>query len=187
MMNASFPAIRRRAITALALAIGFAPQGLQAQEGATAPDPAVAEVTKAGGKVDRDDKGEGKPVVTVNFATTSVGDEAIDLLKPFTSLKKLSLNGTKITDAGLEKLKDRTSLEKLYLVDTKITDAGLEHLKGLTNLQVLSLVGTEVTDAGLEHLKGLSNLQDLFLYGAKVTDEGVKKLKEALPKAKIEK
>lgn len=187
MTTASFRTSRRRAIIAIALAIGFAPLGLHAQEGTTAPDPAVAEITKAGGKVDRDDKGEGKPVVTVNFATTSVGDEAIDLLKPFAMLKKLSLNGTKITDAGLEKLKDRTSLEKLYLVDTKVTDAGLEHLKGLTTLKVLSLVGTEVTDAGLDHLKGLSNLQDLFLYGTKVTDDGVKKLQEALPKTKIEK
>ena len=50
----------------------------------------------------------------------------------------------------------------------------------------MSLVGTGVTDAGLDHLKELKNLQMVFVFGTKVTDEGVKKLKEALPKAKID-
>jgi len=32
----------------------------------------------------------------------------------------------------------------------------------------------------------LKNLQTVFVFGTKVTDEGVKTLKEALPKAKVD-
>jgi hypothetical protein len=149
-------------------------------------DPSVAAVQKAGGKIDRDEKGAGKPVVTVNLGTTAATDADLASLKGFDKLKKLMLNGTKVTDAGLEHLKGLTNLEKLYLVDTKVTDAGLEHLKGLPNLKVLSLVGTQITDAGLDRLKELKNLETLFVYGTKVTDDGVKKLKESRPKVKVD-
>lgn len=149
-------------------------------------DKAIAEIQKLGGKVDRDEKAEGKPVTVVNFGTTQVGDEALANLKGFTKLQKLTLNGTKITDAGLEQLKGLESLKKLYLVDTKVSDAGLAHLKELKNLEILSLVGTQATDAGLDNLKALENLKELFLFGTKVTDDGAKKLKEALPKLKID-
>lgn len=149
-------------------------------------DKAIAEIQKLGGKVDRDDKAEGKPVTVVNFGTTQVGDEALANLKGFAKLQKLTLNGTKITDAGLEQLKGLEGLKKLYLVDTKVTDTGLAHLKELKSLEILSLVGTQVTDAGLDNLKELANLKEVFLFGTKVTDEGAKKLKEALPKLKID-
>jgi len=173
-------------VLALLLGIGVAHSRAWSQEGNADADKAIAEIQKLGGKVDRDEKAEGKPVITVNFGTTSVDDSALVHVEGLKSLKKLTLNGTKVTDAGLEHLKGLMSLEKLYLVDTKISDAGLEQLKDLANLKVLSLVGTEVGDAGLEHLKGLSNLQDLFLFGSKVTEDGAKKLKEALPKVKID-
>jgi hypothetical protein len=150
------------------------------------PDKAIAEIMKLGGRIERDEKADGKPVITVNFATTQVDDTALDLVKGFDKLKKLTLNGTKVTDGGLEKLKDLKSLQKLYLVDTKVGDAGLEHLKELTNLQILSLVGTQVSDAGIESIKPLAGLQEVYLYATKVTDEGIKALKEAIPKLKID-
>jgi hypothetical protein len=149
-------------------------------------DKAVAEIQKVGGKVERDEKAEGKPVTNVNLSITQAADGDLAPLEKLPKLQRLSLNNTKVTDAGLEHLKGLANLQKLYLVDTKVGDAGLEHLKGLTSLQVLSLAGTQVTDAGLEHLKGLTNLQALFVFGTKVTDEGVKKLKEALPKLKVD-
>jgi Leucine-rich repeat (LRR) protein len=164
----------------------MAPILASAADDPTEVEKSIAEIKKLGGKTERDEKAEGKPVTLVNFATTPVEDPALALVKPFGQLKKLTLNGTKVTDAGLEHLKDCKSIEKLYLVDTKIGDSGLEQLKGLTNLKVLSLAGTQVSDEGLEHLKGLENLQELFLYGSKVTDEGVKKLKEARSNLKID-
>ncbi len=150
-----------------------------------AQDEAADAIKKLGGKVDRDDKAEGKPITVVSFGVTGVDDNALDSVKDLPTIKKLTLNGTKITDAGLEKLKGMSALEKLYLVDTKITDAGLDHLKPLGHLHVLSLVGTEVTDPGLEKLKELPELQELFLQGTKVTDAGVKSLQDAKPMLKI--
>ncbi len=148
---------------------------------------AITALEKAGAKIERDDKAEGKPVLVVNLGVSGADDAAIALVKGFAKIEKLTLNNTKVTDAGLEPVKALASLKKLYLVDTKITDAGVEKLKDLKELRILSLAGTGVTDAGLEHVKPLANLETLFLHGTKVTDEGVKKLKEALPKLKIEK
>ena len=150
-------------------------------------DAAIAAVKKAGGKVERDEKEADKPVTVVNLGVTQADDAALEPVKGFAKLKKLTLNGTKITDAGLDHVKGLASLQKLYLVDTKIDDAGVEKLKEMKELRILSLAGTGVTDAGLEHLKGMINLETVFLHGTKVTDEGVKKLKESLPKLKVEK
>jgi hypothetical protein len=149
-------------------------------------DQAAAAIQQKGGKVERDDKAEGKPIIIVNFATMPTSDDDLACLKGLDKLQKLTLNNTKITDAGLAHVEGLTSLQKLYLVDTGISDTGLERLKGLTNLQILSLVGTQITDTGLDHLKGLGNLKTLFLAGTKVTDDGVKTLQEAMPMLKIE-
>ncbi len=146
---------------------------------------ALSSIQKLGGKVERDDKGEGKPVIVVNLGLTEVKDADLEHLEGLATVKKLTLNDTPITDAALDHVKDLTALEKLYLVDTKVTDAGLARLKGLTNLKILSLAGTQVTDAGVEHLKGLGKLKEIFLYGTKVGDDGAKQLKEALPEVKI--
>lgn len=149
-------------------------------------DPAAAAIQQKGGKLERDEKAEGKPITTVSFATQPTTDDDLACVKGLGSLQKLTLNNTKVTDAGLANVEGLAALKKLYLVDTQVTDAGLERLRGLASLEVLSLAGTPVTDAGLEHLKGLAQLKTLFLAGTKVTDEGVKKLQEALPMLKIE-
>jgi len=64
---------------------------------------AVAFVEKMGGKVERDEKAEGKPVRSVNL-----------------------MNRTKVTDEGLKKLAALKHLQSLNLtICFKITDAGL--------------------------------------------------------------
>jgi CubicO group peptidase (beta-lactamase class C family) len=145
----------------------------------------VSAIQKLGGKLERDEKGPGKPVIVVNLGLTEVKDAELGPLDGLASVKKLTLNDTPITDAALDHLKDLAGLEKLYLVDTKITDAGLEKLIGLKNLKILSLAGTQVSDAGLEYLKAMTGLKEVFLYGTKVGDDGAKQLKEALPELKI--
>jgi len=95
---------------------------------------AIAAIEKLGGRVTRDEKSPGRPVVEVN------------------------LWGTKVTDTGLEYLKELTRLQDLNLAGTRVTDAGLVHLKGLTKLQGLHLRKAKVTDAGVkELLKALPN------------------------------
>src|SRR5712691_8230358 len=79
---------------------------------------AVKAVENLGGKVTRDDKLPGKPVIAVNLTGT---------------------HDTQVTDAGLKELKDLKQLTSLYLNSTKVTGAALKELKDLTQLTSLSL------------------------------------------------
>src|SRR5204862_7026548 len=92
---------------------------------------AVKAVENRGGKVTRDDKLPGKPVIGVN------------------------LYGANVTGAGLKELKDLNQLTSLDLHQTQVTDAGLKELKDLKQLTSLNLWGTGVTGAGLKELKDL--------------------------------
>src|SRR5262245_32041096 len=72
---------------------------------------AVKAIEKLGGKVTRDDKLPGKPVVAVD------------------------LGGTTVTDAGLKELKELKTLQSLEIGSTQVTDTGLKELKELKTLQ----------------------------------------------------
>ena len=129
-------------------------------------DDAKAEksIKAIGGKVVRDDKATGKPVIVVD------------------------LTNTKVTDAGLKELElaGLKSLQTLSLSGTGVTDAGLKELAGFESLQTLDLSLTGVTGAGLKELAGLKSLQTLMLIStAGVTDAGVAELQKALPKCKV--
>ena len=65
---------------------------------------AVKAVENLGGKVTRDDKLPGKPVIGVNLGGLRMG---------------------KVTDAGLKELKDLKQLTSLNLYATKVTDDGV--------------------------------------------------------------
>src|ERR1700704_2784555 len=55
---------------------------------------AVKAVEKLGGKVTRDDKLPGKPVIAVNLAGTQVTDASLKELKDLKQLTSLNLNAT---------------------------------------------------------------------------------------------
>src|SRR5204862_328520 len=76
---------------------------------------AVEAITKLGGKVTRDDKLPGKPVIGVSFF------------------------GTQVTDAGLKELEDLKQLTALYLAHTKVTGEGAQELQ--TALPKLKIEG----------------------------------------------
>ncbi len=77
-----------------------------------AEDKAVAFVKTLGGKVERDDKAEGKPVRGVDLS-----------------------NRTMVTDAGLKELAALKQLQSLNLRDcNQVTDAGLKELGALQQL-----------------------------------------------------
>src|SRR5947209_6639917 len=100
---------------------------------------AVKAVENRGGKVTRDDKLPGKPVIAVNLAGTQVTDAGLKELKDLKQLTTLSLWGTKVTDAGLKELKDLKQLTTLNLFGTKVTGEGLKELKDLQQLTSLNL------------------------------------------------
>src|SRR5438094_10654776 len=67
---------------------------------------AVKAVEKLGGKVTRDGKLPGKPVIGVNFNPGVVTDAVLKELKDLKQLASLYLRPNKVTDAGLKELED---------------------------------------------------------------------------------
>ena len=90
---------------------------------------AVKAVEKLGGKVTRDDKLPGKPVIGVSFNFKPVTDAGLKELKDLKQLTSLNLDNTKVTDAGLKELKDLKQLTSLNLYATKVTDDGVADLQ----------------------------------------------------------
>ena len=122
---------------------------------------AVKMIEKFRGKIERDNKQPGKPIIGVD------------------------LKATMATDAILKELKNLKDLQKLSLRGTKITNAGLKDLKELPQLTTLDVGFTKISDAGLKELKELKELNTLFLFNTKVTAAGVGELKKALPKLEV--
>ena len=146
---------------------------------------AVKAIEALGGRVTRDEKLPGRPVVEVDLGKTEVTDAGLKDLKELKGLRTLNLSRTKITDTGLKDLKELRGLRFLALDRTQITDAGLKDLKELKDLKTLYLYENQITDAGLKDLKELQNLQSLCLVGTKISSAGMTDLKQALPKTHI--
>ena len=90
---------------------------------------AVEAIKKLGGKVTRDDKLPGKPVIGVDLAFTAVTDEDLKELKELKQLTTLNLCNTQVTDASLKDLKELKQLRTLHLGRGKVTDAGVKDLQ----------------------------------------------------------
>ena len=67
-----------------------------------AEDKAVAFVEKLGGKVTRDEKAPGKPVITVDLSVTQVTDAGLKELAPLQNLTALDLSYTTGDGRGAE-------------------------------------------------------------------------------------
>src|SRR5215813_12597420 len=83
---------------------------------------ALKMIEKLGGKVTRDGKLPGKPVVAVDLGSTKVVDADLKELKELKSLQSLGLGVTEVTDTGLKELKELKDLTSLNLGGTRITD-----------------------------------------------------------------
>ena len=142
-------------------------------EQTTEEERVIAIIEKLGGRVTRDEKSLGKPVIVVNLSGTKVTDAELANLKGLTELRHLNLGETRVTDTGLVNIKGLTELISVHLYKTYITDAGLANFKGLTKLKLLELWGIPVTDSGLRHLEGLTGLESLIIGGPKITDAGL--------------
>ncbi len=136
-------------------------------------DAAVKAIEKLGGKVVRDAKVPGMPVVEVDLGAFDVNDDDLVVLKPLKHLRKLAL-GSGINGGGLKEIKDLKNLQELNLTFTAVGDDALKHLKELKHLKTLTLGQTLVTDAGLKELGELKDMEELDLDGTAVTDVGMK-------------
>jgi hypothetical protein len=114
-----------------------------------ADDRAAKWVAGIKGKVTRDAKLPGNPVVEVNLGVNN-----------------------KVTNDGLKELVGLKGIKRPSLFfDDQITDAGMTHLKGLTTIEELNLSNTGVGDEGLKELSELARLKKLSLAGAiRLTD-----------------
>ena len=90
---------------------------------------AVKAIEKLGGKVTRDDKLPGKPLIAVDLARTKVTDAGLKELKDFKQLTSLDVSFTRVTATGLKELKDLKQLTSLNLNNTKVTDDGVADLQ----------------------------------------------------------
>src|SRR4051812_40523 len=86
---------------------------------------AVKLVEKLGGRITRDDKQPGRPVIEASLVNSKVTDVDLKELKGLKQLTTLILWNTQVTDAGLKELKELKQLNSLDLNITKVTDAGL--------------------------------------------------------------
>src|SRR5262245_45691854 len=102
--------------------------------GDDAEEKAVQALKELEGRIVRDEKAPGKPVIEVLILDEAT-DENVKHLANFKELQKLGL-----------------------LFSRDLTDTGLQHLAKLTKLQELSLQSTGLTDAGLKHLAKLKQL-----------------------------
>jgi uncharacterized protein YceK len=75
---------------------------------------AVNAIEALGGKVKRDDKLPGRPVVEVDLGGTKVTDTGLKDLKELKNLKFLCLAGTKISSAGLKDLQQALPKTNIY-------------------------------------------------------------------------
>src|SRR5262249_7009683 len=78
-------------------------------------DRAVKVIQKLRGRMTRDEKADGKPIVQVDLGFTEATDADLKELAGLTRLKVLYLHRTEVTDAGLKVLAGFEHLERLYL------------------------------------------------------------------------
>jgi hypothetical protein len=143
-----------------------------------ADEKAAKWVEGVGGKVIRDTKQPGNPIVEVNLAANKkVTNDGLKELAGLKGVKRLSLFfNEKITDDGVAHLKGLTTLEELTLNNTGVGDAGLAELKVLNGLRKLNLAGAiRLTDAAAETINGFAALEELSLPST-ITVKGVGKL-----------
>ena len=92
-------------------------------------------IEKLGGKITRDEKLKGLPVITVSLTSTKVTDADLKELKELKQLTSLNLSNCQgVTDAAMTELKELKPLTELNLAETPVTGATLMELKDLKQL-----------------------------------------------------
>ncbi|RDC62938.1 c-type cytochrome domain-containing protein [Adhaeribacter pallidiroseus] len=94
----------------------------------------------------------------------------------------LDMSETAITDKALENLKKFKNLTRLSLDQTDVSDPGLAYLQNMPRLKYLNLYGTKVTDQGLKLVANCKSLKSIYLWQTQVTQQGVAALQQRVGK-----
>jgi hypothetical protein len=91
-----------------------------------------------------------------------------------------------IDDKGLQYLEGLTTLRRLSLRGSKVTDAGLVHLQKCTSLSELDLEYLPITDKGLLELAPIKSLHRVYIGPrSPITTAGIEALKAKIPKVNV--
>ncbi len=123
----------------------------------------------------------------LDLAHLQMTAKGLDYFQDCSDLQSLNISNTTLGDEALAVLKRYPKLTALTFANySAVSNAGLTGLDGLKDLKFLTLSATQVDDAGVEQLQKLSALTDLRVFGAKLTAAGIADLSAALPSCRIE-
>src|SRR5262245_21599181 len=150
----------------------------------TAEAKAVAAIEAIGGKVERDGKKEGKPVLGVDLSgskpmTPEKWESVLTRLADCKQLRTLKVahRSCLVTAAGLKAIATCTRLESLDLSGADMGGRGLKVLAACKQLRTLALADCALTDATLKELTALKQLHSLTLNAnPHLTEAGLKEL-----------
>jgi hypothetical protein len=84
-----------------------------------AEERAVQAIERLGGKVLRDEKAPGKPVIAVFLNTPAMTDAGLEVLGELKQLRELDLTGSRVTASGLKELAGLQQLQTLHIDETQ--------------------------------------------------------------------
>src|SRR5690349_8954139 len=125
---------------------------------ANTQEQAIAEITKQGGKVLRNESEPDKPIEQVTLDRTQDTNVSLKQLRFFLKLNNLQVSQTQVSKNGLQQLKALTSLKKLTFYDIPMADDDLSNLANLTFLNSLCIGHCGISNSGLEHIHTLTNI-----------------------------
>lgn len=112
---------------------------------------AVAKIELLEGKLERDERQPGRPLVAISFGPKSrFHEQHLHLLRSCANLKTLDLRFVRTTDAGLETLRDLKKLTRLYLDPSRVTPAALSDYKRA--MPGVSIIEEEAEERALKEL-----------------------------------
>ena len=98
---------------------------------------AIKILEKAGSKIYRDDKKDGKPIVAVEMWGPSFSSELLVQMKEFKHLERLRLAGPWVNEKGLKELHGIKTLKVLRVRGPGVTDNAIKDLeKALPEIKV---------------------------------------------------
>jgi len=148
---------------------------------------------------------EGKRLIAINFAGTSISNQALKSMADLPLLELLCLADTRIDNAGMADVARCVKLRQLDISRTNVNGRGiaplaglnalqslgmerlslnddeLKQLGGLFNLILLGVEETTLTDACLAHLAPLNQLRVLGARGSRISPTSQEQLRQVLP------